>query len=248
MAAYADHIRAVLWWAVIPAAISVCLIVLAVREPVSAGARRRRAWPIRRAELRAMPNGYWAVVTVGVLFTFARFSEGFLILKGQQAGLRLTLVPLVLVAMNAGVRRGLDSGGRLVRPVGAQRVAGSGHAGAGDWPIWCWRWRPGCRVCSSAPPYGGCIWRCRRGCSPRWWPTSAPPALRGTAFGVFNLATGLVLLLASLLAGALWQGVGPWRHLRGRRRPRPGGGADPARGAAGDRWRNPGLAKRGNAL
>ncbi len=208
MAVYADHIRVALWWAVIPAAVSVALILVAVREPATVGPLRRRGWPIRRAELRAMPAGYWAVVAIGVLFSFARFSEGFLILKGQAAGLRLTLVPLVLVAMNvvyaaastpAGTlsdrlgRRGLLAAGMLVLALADLVLAAAPglpglFVGAGLW---------GLHMALSQGLLAALV------------ANSAPPALRGTAFGVFNLATGVVLLAASLLAGALWQSVGP---------------------------------------
>lgn len=100
MAAYADRIRTVLWWAVVPAAVAVVLILFAIREPENVTPSSRRGWPIQREDLADLGHSYWAVVGTGVLFTMSRFSEAFLVLKGQASGLPLTLVPLVMVCMN----------------------------------------------------------------------------------------------------------------------------------------------------
>lgn len=207
MALYAEHIRTVLWWAVVPAAISVLVIVMAVREPAVTRPQRRGV-PIRRVDLAELPRSYWLAVLIGVLFTFARFSEGFLILKGQQAGLPLTLVPLVLVAMNVVYAA-------ASMPVGAlsDRLGRTGLLSAGMLVL------AGADVALAVMPglaglfLGVALWGLHmalsQGLLAALVADASPAALRGTAFGVFNLATGVVLLLASVLAGALWQAIGP---------------------------------------
>src|SRR5208283_3055629 len=100
MVVYADNFRPVFWWAVLPAAIAVLLIVFAVQEPGGTTPSARKGWPIGRADLDQMSGAYWRVVIIGVVFTMAQFSGAFLVLKGQQAGLPLALVPLVMVLMN----------------------------------------------------------------------------------------------------------------------------------------------------
>lgn len=207
MAVYADHIRTVLWWAVIPAAISVLLIVTAVREPGVQQPRRDGA-PIRRADIAVLPRRYWLAVLIGVLFTFARFSEGFLILKGQQAGLALTLVPLVLVGMNVVYAAASMPMGAL-----SDRLGRTGPLIAGMLIL------AGADIVLAVVPgltglfLGVALWGLHmalsQGLLAALVADTSPATLRGTAFGVFNLATGVVLLLASLLAGALWQAIGP---------------------------------------
>jgi len=207
MAVYADHIRAVLWWAVLPGAISVCLIVFAVREPAPAG-RPRRGAPLRRADLAALPRGYWITVLIGVLFTFARFSEGFLVLKGQQAGLALTLVPLVLVAMNLVYAAASTPVGALSDRLGRSGLLAGGMLvlAAADVVLAA---IPGLAGLFAGVALWGLHMALSQGLLAAMVADAAPASLRGTAFGVFNLATGIVLLLASLLAGALWQAAGP---------------------------------------
>ncbi|HET8997450.1 MAG TPA: MFS transporter [Acetobacteraceae bacterium] len=207
MTAYADHIRAVLWWAMIPAWISVLLIVFAVREPGTCGTQRKGV-PIRRPDVAALPRGYWIAVLIGVLFTLARFSEGFLILKGQHAGLTITLVPLVLVGMNFVYAAASLPVGKLSDRLGRRGLLALGMlvlAGA-DFVLAA---VPGLIGLFSGVALWGLHMALSQGLLAALVADTAPPALRGTAFGVFNLATGVVLLLASLLAGALWQAIGP---------------------------------------
>jgi len=100
MALYANDFRAVFWWATAPAALAVILIVVGVREPDGINPARNRGWPIRKQDLGRLPNTYWTVIVIGVVFALARFSEAFLVLKAQAEGLALALIPLVFVWMN----------------------------------------------------------------------------------------------------------------------------------------------------
>lgn len=95
-----DKFTFVFWMAVLPAFFSFFLIVVAVKEPERAAGSRQIRNPISRAELYALGAPYWWIVAIGALFTLARFSEAFLILKAQSVGLSLWLAPVVLVAMN----------------------------------------------------------------------------------------------------------------------------------------------------
>ncbi len=207
MAAYADRIRAVLWWAVVPAAISVLLIVFAVREPAGTAPARRQV-PLRRRDLKALGRDYWMVVGIGVLFTMARFSEAFLVLKGQASGLSLTLVPLVMVCMNAVYATAATPVGALSDRIGRRGLLAAGMVvlaladvvlATGPGLVWLFA--------------GASLWGLHmalsQGLLSALVADAAAPNVRGTAFGVFNLVTGVMLLLASVVAGALWQAVGP---------------------------------------
>ena len=99
MLLWANDFRAVFWVAVVPGLLAVALLVLGVREP-ERPAGLRRSNPIRRENLRRLGGTYWWVVGLGAVFTLARFSEAFLVLRAEQSGVPLALVPLVMVAMN----------------------------------------------------------------------------------------------------------------------------------------------------
>ena len=207
MALLASNIRTVLWAATLPAVLSVLVLVVAVREP-ERFARRELRLPITPAELRGLPRRYWLIVGIGAVLTMARFSEAFLVLRAASVGLGPTWVPLVLVTMNvvyalsaypAGVAADRMSGRTLLAlGLGALIVADLVLAAA----------------TSTGVVLGGvALWGLHMGLTQGLQATlvaaTAPSELRGTAFGLFNLVTGIVLLLASVVAGLLWSRIGP---------------------------------------
>ena len=207
MAAYANDFRSVFWWAVFPALLSVLLIVVGVREPDGLKATEKKGWPIQKAELARLPPSFWMVIAIGVVFTFARFSEAFLVLKAQASGLGLAMVPLVLVWMNVIYALVATPAGALSDKVGRPVVLwiGSLTLFAAD------------LVLAFVPGIVGVfigigLWGLHLGMTQSLLSAlvadTAPADLRGTAFGLFNLLTGAALLVASLLAGWLWHAYG----------------------------------------
>ncbi len=209
MAVTHDNFRLVFWAAVLPAIVAVLLIVFGVQEPeVHANAQPRRRSPIHRDELRRLPAAYWLVVAFATVLTLARFSEAFLLLRASSVGLSATYVPVVMIVMN------------MVYAASA-------------WPFGDWSDRADRRrllalgivflivadvllaVASSTGWVlaGTVFWGLHMGATQGLLTTlvadAAPADLRGTAFGLFNLLTGLALLTASVLAGTLWTAVGP---------------------------------------
>jgi MFS family permease len=208
MALYSDDFRAVFWWAFLPAALAVVLIVVGVREPDGTKATVQRGWPVRREELRRMPAALWVVVAIGVVFALARFSEAFLVLKAQAEGLALELIPLVFVWMNLVYALTATPAGILSDRIGRVKVlvCGLGVLLAADLAL------------AFVPGLGGTVigvglWGLYLGLSQGLLSAlvadTAPAHLRGTAFGLFNLSTGIALLAASVLAGWLWHDFGP---------------------------------------
>jgi len=209
MALYANDFRAVFWWALLPAAAAVLLLVLGVREPD--GVRASMAdgrWPIRKAELKRMSSAYWIVVATGAVFALARFSEAFLVLKAQADGLALALLPLVYVGMNVVYAAVAAPAGILSDKIGRENVLLSGLAVLTSADL----------ILAFVPGLGGTImgvglWGLYLGLSQGLLSAlvadTAPDDLRGTAFGLFNLITGMALLVASTLAGWLWHAFGP---------------------------------------
>ena len=184
------------------------MVVLAVREPAGLAPTERRGWPVRRGDLSALGGTYWVVLATGVLFTLARFSEAFLILDGQAAGLSLTLVPLVLVCMNAAYAAAATPAGALSDRLGLRGllIAGMVVLAGADLVLAV---SPGIAGLFVGAGLWGLHMALSRGLLAALVADAAPGELRGTAFGVFNLATGIALLLASAVAGALWQALGP---------------------------------------
>jgi MFS family permease len=204
----ADDFQAVFWIAVLPAFLSVALIIFAVSEPDRPPGLRTVKSPLSLAELRRLGPAYWWVVLVAAVFTLARFSEAFLVLRAQSVGLSLMLVPAVLVVMNvvyaaaaypAGVLSDNGDRGRVL-------IAGLAMLIAAD------------LVLAIAPAIAGvltgvALWGLHMGFTQGLLAAlvadMVPPELRRTAFGMFNLVSGLALLAASIIAGALWDAIGP---------------------------------------
>jgi MFS family permease len=207
MALLANDIRTVLWVAVVPAFLAVALLVFGVREPERAEARSAVRRPLLLTDAKRLPLRYWLIVLLGAVFTLARFSEAFLVLRAQEVGLALGYVPMVLIAMNvvyaaAAYPAGIAADGfnrRTLLVVGlAMLVAADIVLAAAASPV--------------AVFIGAALWGLHMGLTQGLFAKlvadTAPAELRGTAFGIFNVAGGCALLLASVIAGILWSTLG----------------------------------------
>jgi MFS family permease len=204
----ANNFQAVFWVAVIPAFLAVALLVFAVDEPERPSGLRQVKSPLSVAELKRLGAVYWWIVGTAVVFSLARFSEAFLILRAQAAGLPVMLVPLVLVLMNFVYALAAYPAGALSDRANRISIlaAGLGLLVAADLVLAFTNGIAGVAL-------GVALWGLHMGFTQGLLATlvadTAPPELRGTAYGVFNLLSGLALLVASVLAGALWESVGP---------------------------------------
>jgi MFS family permease len=200
-----DDIRTVLWFAVIPAVLAVAVLVFGVKEPKPA--KRRARAPLRVAEIGELGSAYWLVVVAGTVFTLARFSEAFLVIRARDVGLALAWAPAVIGVMSIIYAASAYPAGRLQDRIGARPVLLCGlsvliaadlflafgtsligiFAGIGLW---------------------GLHMGLTQGVLAALIAATAPERLRGTAFGLFGLITGLAALLASVVAGVLWDRIG----------------------------------------
>jgi MFS family permease len=203
----ADDIRRVLWVAVVPALAAVAVLVLWVREPARPRTLDMAPQAARFSGFARLGVRYWAVVALGAVLTLARFSEAFLVLRAQELGVALAAVPLVLVAMNV-VYTAVAYPAGLAADRGHRRallVGGLAALIAADLVIAAFGTVAGLGV-------GIVLWGAHLGLTQGLLSTlvadAAPPELRGTAFGVFNLVSGGALLAASVLAGWLWSAYG----------------------------------------
>lgn len=206
MLLWANDFRAVFWVAVIPGLLAVALLFFGIHEPVPA-AGEKRSNPIRRENLRRLGPAYWWVVAVGAVFTLARFSEAFLVLRAEQGGIPLALVPLVMVAMNVIYAASAYPFGKLSDCMSHVRLLVYGLlvlvgadlvlAASSDWLV---------VLCGVA--LWGVHMGMTQGLLAAMVAATAPADMRGTAFGFFNLLSGLAMLLASVLAGLLWDVAG----------------------------------------
>ena len=207
MLLWANDFRAVFAVAVVPALLAVLLLMVGVREPARpAGAARSN--PISRANLKRLPRAYWWVVGVGAVFTLARFSEAFLVLRAEQLGVALAAVPLVMVAMNVVYSLTAYPFGKLSDRVSHHGLllAGLSVLVAADVVLAVSTHWVGLLL-------GVALWGVHMGMTQgllaAMVAAQAPADLRGTAFGFFNLVSGVALLAASVLAGLLWQYLAP---------------------------------------
>jgi MFS family permease len=207
MLIYAGAIRTALWAAVVPGFIAVAILVFAVSEPDRKAAPVAARLPFSRAGLRSLGARYWRIVLVGALLTLARFTEAFLVLRASNLGLSNTWVPLVMIVMSLVYTLASYPAGKWSDSNGRRRVLGAGVVAllaadvvlalATD-PMWLMA--------------GVSLWGLHMGLTQGTLSTLiadvAPGNLRGTAFGVFNLVSGVVLLAGSAAAGELWDVFG----------------------------------------
>jgi MFS family permease len=204
----ANDIKAVLWVGVVPAFIAVALLALAVREPASESRSSNKSAPITLADTRRLDLSYWIIVLLGAVFTLARFSEAFLVLRAQNVGLELGLAPVVLIFMNVVYAAAAYPAGVAADRISRWTLLLIGLAvlivadlllalATTSWQVFA----------------GAGLWGLHMGLTQgllsKLVADNAPAELRGTAFGIFNLVSGVALLLASVVAGSLWEFVGP---------------------------------------
>ena len=206
MLLWANDFRAVFWVAVIPGMIAVVLLLFGVREPERhVGGKRTN--PICRDNLKRLTGAYWWVVGIGAVFTLARFSEAFLVLRAQQGGIPVAYVPLVMVGMNVVYSGSAYLFGRLSDRMNHGKLLSLGLMvlvaadlvlAAND------HWL--------TVAVGVSLWGLHMGITQGLLATmvadTAPVDLRGTAFGFFNLVSGIAMLIASVTAGLLWDRIG----------------------------------------
>ncbi len=207
MLVLADDIRSVLWMAVIPAFISVAILVFGVKEPASTRPIGEARIPIRPQDIRHVGRAYWQLVGIAGILTLARFSEAFLVLKAQATGLPIALVPMILIIMNIMYFLSAYPAGWLSDRVSRRKVlmAGVAFLLAADLVL-------GFASNLGMLAFGVILWGLHMGFTQGLFASmiadAAPPELRGTAYGVFNLVCGVTMLLASVIAGVLWDRFG----------------------------------------
>ncbi|HYQ37710.1 MAG TPA: MFS transporter [Pseudomonas sp.] len=201
------NLTLVLWFAVLPALLCIAMLVFGVVEPEHAAAARRFRAPIHLEALRRFSPAYWWVVGIGAVFTLARFSEAFLVLRAQQLGVPISWVPLVMVVMAACYMLSAYPVGKWSDRIGRDRLLGAGLLllALADLVL--------ARAESIGPALlGVALWGLHMGFTQGILAAlvadTTPAELKGTAFGLFNLMSGGALLLASGIAGALWQAHG----------------------------------------
>ena len=206
MLLWANDFRAVFWVAVIPGILAVTLLLFGIREPERSKSEKRIN-PIRRENLQRLNTSYWWVVAIGAIFMLARFSEAFLVLRGLQAGIPIALTPLVMVAMNLIYAASAYPFGKLSDRVQHTWLLALGLivliaadlvlAQSNHW---------------STLLAGVALWGIHMGMTQGLLAAmvadTAPADLRGTAYGFFNLMSGLAMLVASGLAGFVWDRFG----------------------------------------
>ncbi len=206
---FANDIRSVLWVGTVPALIAVGWLIIGVHEPDRLQSDVRRPGTFSFAGIQRLTPRYWLVVLLGAVFTLARFSEAFLVLRAQSVGIALGYVPLVMIVMNVVYSAMAYPAGRAADRYTARKLLVAGLivlfvadlvlATAGNaWQVFA----------------GALLWGLHmaltQGLLAKLVSDAAPPDLRGSAFGIFNLVSGGVLFVASIVAGTLWDLIGPF--------------------------------------
>ncbi len=207
MIIYADDVRTVLWFATVPAITAVVILAIGVSEPKSGVSSRKPGMNLPTAKL--LGREFWFVALVGSMMMLARFSEAFLLIKAAEVGLPVRYIPLALVVMS--LAYALTS-----YPVGAlsDRIGRRGLLAAGLAVLLIADFMLGFGTTIGAVFAGVALWGLHMGLTQGLLAAmvadTAPTDMRGTAFGVFSLISGVVVLIASVLAGYLWDTQGSW--------------------------------------
>jgi MFS family permease len=199
--------RSVFWLALIPGVISVSILILFVREPARHKASQNKS-RLLVSEIKTLPKSFWVVLAIGVVFTLARFSEAFLLLRAEKLGLAPHWVPGILLIMSLFYALTAYPAGYLSDRIGRIRLLYVGLmflisadiilalASHVSWVV-----------------VGAGLWGVHMGFTQGLFSAlvadTAGAQVRGSAFGIFGLATGLAILIASVFAGWLWDLLGP---------------------------------------
>lgn len=207
MVAFAGDFRTVFWFAVIPAFLCVALLIAGVREPDAPAGERKARVAIHWRTLGQLSRDYWWVVAIGGIFTLARFSEAFLILRARDFGLPDTWAPAVLIAMNVVYALTAYPAGRLADRMDHRTLllAGLALLVVADLVL---AYASGLALVAAGVVLWGLHMGMTQGLLATMVADTAPAALRGTAFGFFNFVSGIAMLVASVLAGGLWDAYG----------------------------------------
>ncbi|OHT21764.1 Major Facilitator Superfamily protein [Sphingomonas haloaromaticamans] len=206
MALSSDNIRLVFWIAVVPALVSLGIMIFGVSEPPQHHTEGKER--LRLSDAGLLPVAFWMATGIAIIFTFARFSEAFLILRAQHTGLPLAFVPSVMVVMNIVYAGSAYPAGMLSDRIGRTGLLAIGIACLiGADLILAF----GTTVASVM--LGVLFWGLHMGLTQGLFASlvadTAPARLRGTGFGIFSFAQGIAMLVASVVAGGLWDGCGP---------------------------------------
>lgn len=208
MLCFVNNFRIVFWIAVIPGVLAVLLLCFGVKEPKAPVSNEQRINTLSRANLSRLDKAYWWLVAIGTVFTLARFSEAFLVLRVMNFGMPIAVAPGIMVIMSFTFAISAYPFGKLADQMSHSKllIIGILILMVADILLainhhWI------------ALIAGVSLWGIHMGMTQGLLATMiadvAPVDLRGTAYGFFNLASGLMMLVASMLAGFLWEYYGP---------------------------------------
>jgi MFS family permease len=198
-----NDFRLVLWIAVIPALLSTIVLVAGVKELPWRSAEGPRRLAMHRSDLALMPPAFWWAIMIASLLSLARFSPAFLVLKAHDIGIDVAFVPMMLVMMHlvysvAAYPFGILAdhiNRRLQLGIGAAVLIGAGVVLAGATTVW-------------TAALGAALWGLQMGVTQGLLAATvadaAPDRLRGTAFGIYEVAIGIATFVSGAGAGLLW--------------------------------------------
>jgi MFS family permease len=203
-----DDFRLVFWVALIPAFISVGILHVGIKEPPNQHSADDWRLPIRRADLARLAAPFWWAIVIASLFALARFSQAFLVLKAHDIGVDAAFVPMMLVLMHVIYSAAAYPFGvlsdyidrRLQLVIGGVILISADLVLANASTVW-------------VTSLGAILWGLQMGVTQGLLSAviadAAPENLRGTAFGIYDLAVGIATFIASAGAGTVWMLGGP---------------------------------------
>lgn len=195
------------WIAVAPGVLAVIVLTRAAEEP-NGGATPLQRIPLTRADLARLGFAFWWIAAGAAFLTFGRGAKAFLVLRTEDVGVPLWLVPIAFVIMNTVYAATAYPVGGLSDRIDRRRLLAAGIVvlilsdvvlamASGPW----------------VGLLGVVLWGLHFGMTQGVLATlvvdSAPEPLRGTAFGAFSLLSGFALVASGALGGMVWDAWGP---------------------------------------
>ena len=192
----------------IPLLIAVALIHFGIKEPKIISVSRRRGFPIRKEDIKQLGRPFWFYMFVCFIFMCARFSETFLVYRAQRLGMDLHYAPLVLAVMylfNSPTAKIIGNWSdkhekKLCLAFGFCMMVVSCVVMATATEVW--------QVMVGVAIYG-IHYGATQGTFYALVSDYAPPQIKGTSIGIFNLVYCLGLSVSNIIMGEVWKSHGP---------------------------------------
>ncbi len=202
---WTEDLRSIFWIALIPGAACLALILFGVEDNVTPTVNTKRiAWKDLKS---VMTPAFVQLVILGTLFSLARFSNAFIVLRAAAIGIEHAWIPMAVVLMNITFSLSSYPFGKLADKLNPMKLLALGMVLLALANL-LFAYAENYRILAAGIVLFGMHLGATQGIFSTIISEIAPSEVRATAFGIFNFFSGLALLASGLVAGSLWEYMG----------------------------------------